>query len=38
MLAQIGDQEKDFERLICDGKTLRGSAGEPDGTDGARVL
>lgn len=27
MLAQIADQDKDFDQLICDGKTLRGSAG-----------
>ena len=25
MLAQIADQDKDFDQLICDGKTLRGS-------------
>jgi hypothetical protein len=35
MLAQIADQDKDFDQLICDGKTLRGSAAQPDGTDGA---
>ena len=31
MLAQIADQDKDFDQLICDGKTLRGSAAQPDG-------
>ncbi len=31
MLAQIADQDKDFEQLICDGKTLSGSATQPDG-------
>ena len=35
MLDQIADQDKDFDQLICDGKTLRGSASQPDGTDGA---
>jgi hypothetical protein len=35
MLAQIAHQDKDFDQLICDGKTLRGSAAQPDGTDGA---
>jgi len=35
MLAQIADQDKDFDQLICDGKTLRGSAAQPDGIDGA---
>ena len=35
MLAQIADQDKDFQQLICDGKTLRGSAAQPDGADGA---
>ncbi len=35
MLAQIADQDKDFDQLICDGKTLRGSAAQPDGADGA---
>lgn len=34
MLAQIGDQNKDFDQLICDGKTLRGSAAQVDGADG----
>jgi hypothetical protein len=34
MLAQIADQDKDFDQLICDGKTLRGSAAQPDGADG----
>ena len=31
MLAQITDQDKDVDQLICDGKTLRGSAAQPDG-------
>jgi hypothetical protein len=31
MPAQIADQDKDFDQLICDGKTLRGSAAQPDG-------
>ncbi len=35
MLAKIADQDKNLEQLICDGKTLRGSADQPDGTDGA---
>jgi hypothetical protein len=35
MLAQIAHQDKDFDQLICDGKTLRGSAAQPDGADGA---
>jgi hypothetical protein len=35
MLAQIADQDKVFDQLICDGKTLRGSAAQPDGADGA---
>ena len=35
MLAQIADQEKVFDQLICDAKTLRGSADQPDGADGA---
>jgi hypothetical protein len=36
MHAQIADQNKDFEQLICDGKTLRGSAAQlDDGADGA---
>ena len=34
ILAQIADQDKDFDQLICDGKTLRGSAAQPDGADG----
>ena len=33
MLAQIGDQDKDFDQLIFDGKTLRGSAAQLDGAD-----
>lgn len=35
MLTQIADQNKDFDQLICDGKTLRGSAAQLDGADGA---
>jgi hypothetical protein len=35
MIAQIAHQDKDFDQLICDGKTLRGSAAQPDGADGA---
>ena len=35
MLAQGADQDKDVDQLICDGKTLRGSAAQPDGADGA---
>ena len=35
MLAQIAVQNKDFDQLICDGKTLRGSASQPDGANGA---
>lgn len=35
MLAQISDQNRDLDQLICDGKTLRGSASQPDGPDGA---
>ncbi len=31
MLAQIADQDKVFDQLICGGKTLRGSAAQPDG-------
>ncbi|MGL6133494.1 MAG: ISAs1 family transposase [Prochlorococcaceae cyanobacterium] len=31
MLAQIADQNKDFDQLIRDGKTLRGSAAQLDG-------
>ncbi len=30
MLAQIEDQDKVFAQLICDGKTLRGSAAQPE--------
>jgi hypothetical protein len=33
MLAQIEDQGKDFNRLICDGKPLLGSDDQPDGAD-----
>ena len=35
MVAQITDHDKDFNQLICDGKTLRGSAAQLDGADGA---
>jgi hypothetical protein len=35
MIAQIADQDKDFDQLICGGNTLRGSAAQPDGSDGA---
>ena len=35
ILAQIADQDREVEQLICDGKTLRGSAAQPDGADGA---
>ena len=35
MLAQIADQDRDLDQLICDGKTMRGSASQPDGADGA---
>jgi hypothetical protein len=35
MPAQIAHQDKDVEQIICDGKTLRGSAAQPGGTDGA---
>jgi len=43
ILAQIADQDKDFDQLICValgfreavGRTLRGSAAQPDGADGA---
>lgn len=35
MLAQIADQNRDLDQLICDGKTLRGSASQSDGTSGA---
>ena len=35
MLAQIAYQEKDCDQLICDGNTLRGSAAQVDGVDGA---
>jgi hypothetical protein len=35
MLAQIADQDEEVEQLICDGKTLRGSAAQLDGADGA---
>jgi len=35
MLAQIADQNKNFDQLICDSKTLRGSDAQLDGADGA---
>ncbi|MFM7547704.1 MAG: ISAs1 family transposase [Cyanobacteriota bacterium] len=35
MLAQIAEQDCDLDQLICDGKSLRGSAHQPDGADGA---
>ena len=35
MQAQISGQNKDFDQLICDGKTLKGSAAQPNGADGA---
>jgi hypothetical protein len=35
MLAQIADQDTEVEQLICDGKTIRGSAAQRDGADGA---
>jgi hypothetical protein len=35
MLAQIADQDKDIDQLICDSKTLRGSAAQLDGVGGA---
>jgi hypothetical protein len=43
MIAQIADQDKGFDQLICVasgfreaiGKNLRGSAAQPDGADGA---
>jgi hypothetical protein len=35
IIAQIADQNKDFDQLFCDGTTLRGSAAQPDGADGA---
>ena len=31
MLAEIAFQDKDFDQLICYGRTLRGSAAQPDG-------
>jgi hypothetical protein len=34
-LAQIADQNKDFDQLICDGKILRDSVAQVDGADGA---
>jgi hypothetical protein len=35
MLAQIAEQYCDLDQLICDGKTLRAPAHQPDGADGA---
>jgi hypothetical protein len=35
MLAQIADQNQDFDQLICDGQTLMDSASQPDGAAGA---
>ncbi len=35
MLVQIAEQDRDLDQLICDGKTLRGSASQPEGADGA---
>ena len=35
MLAQVADQNKILDRLICDGKTLRVSSAELYGADGA---
>ena len=34
MLAQIAEQDRELDQLICDGKTLRGSASQPEGSDG----
>jgi hypothetical protein len=34
MMAQIADQNKNFDQLICDGKTLRSSARWPRWTHG----
>ena len=34
MLAQIAEQDRELDPLICDGKTLRGSASQPEGSDG----
>ena len=31
MLAQMAHQNKEFDQLICDGKTLRGSVAQTDG-------
>jgi hypothetical protein len=36
MLAQIAYLDKDYDPLICEGKTLRGSAAQPDCTDDAK--
>ncbi len=35
MLAQIAEQDKELDQLMCDGKTLLGSASQPEGSDGA---
>ena len=35
MLAQITEQHCDLDQLICDGKSLRGSASQSEGADGA---
>jgi len=35
MLAQIAEQDRELDQLICDGKPLRGSASQPEGSDGA---
>jgi hypothetical protein len=35
MLAQIAEQDCDLDQLICDGKSLRGSASQSEGADGA---
>jgi hypothetical protein len=32
MLAQIAEQDRELDQLICDGKTLRGSASQPEVT------
>lgn len=38
MIVHITDQERDFDQLIYDGKTLWGSAAQPDSADGATRL
>jgi len=35
MPAQVADRGRDLDQLICDGKTPRGSASQPDGSEGA---